>query len=130
MTNIDLIEYWIKAAELDLPVMDKLFQSGDFVWSLYIGHLVLEKISKAYYVSILGSTPPKTHNLIKLSEHSGLTKDDEKLKLFDEINEFNIEARYPDIKFDLYKKCNKEFAMYYLTRIEELFHWIKSEIKY
>jgi HEPN domain-containing protein len=130
MTNIELIEYWIKAAELDLPVMEKLFHSGDYVWSLYIGHLVLEKITKIHFVSIIGSTPPKTHNLIKLSELSGLTKDIEKLKLFDEINEFNIEARYPDIKFDLYKKCNQEFAKFYKSKIEELFQWIKSEIKH
>lgn len=130
MTKAETIEYWIKAAEFDYPVMEKLFHSGDYVWSLYIGHLLLEKIIKAYFVSVLGSIPPKTHNLVKLSEISGLTTDVNRLKLFDEINEFNIEARYPDSKFDLYKKCNKNFSEYYLTKIEELYKWIKSEIKH
>ena len=130
MTRIEMTEYWIKAAEFDFPVMEKLFHSGDYVWSLYISHLLLEKIVKAYFVSVLGTTPPKTHNLVKLAEMSGLTTDVNKLNLLDEINEFNIEARYPDTKFDLYKKCNKDFSESYLTKIKELYKWIKSEIKH
>lgn len=130
MTKTETIDYWIKAAEFDYPVMNKLFHSGDYVWSLYIGHLLLEKIIKAYFLSVLGSTPPKTHNLVKLAEISELTNDVNILKLLDEINEFNIEARYPDSKFDLYQKCNKNFTEYFLTKIEELYQWIRSEIKH
>jgi HEPN domain-containing protein len=128
MNQNELVEYWIKAAELDLPVMESLYANEKYVWSLYLGHLVLEKILKAYYSSRHNQTPPKTHNLVKLCEMSGLTQDTQTLNLLDEINEFNIEARYPDAKFDLYKRCDKDFTLSYLQKIKELYQWIKSQI--
>lgn len=79
-------------------------------------------------VSIKDITPPKTHNLVKLAQLTELDFDDETLSLLDEINEFNIEARYPDTKFSLYKKCDKDFSKYYYLKIKELFIWIKSMI--
>jgi HEPN domain-containing protein len=124
----DTVQYWIKAAELDYPVMENLFKNGNYVWSLYIGHLILEKICKAYYSKTMKNIPPKTHNLVKLAELSGLTSDENKLSILDEINEFNIEARYPNIKFDLYKKCNAEFSEMYIKNIRELYLWIKEQI--
>lgn len=68
MTKIETIKYWLKAAEMDLPISEKLFNSKDYVWSLYIGHLVLEKSLKALLVSVNDITPPKTHNLVKLAQ--------------------------------------------------------------
>jgi HEPN domain-containing protein len=124
----ELVEYWVKAADLDFPVMENLFKCGNYVWSLYIGHLIVEKILKAFFSNVMDFTPPKTHNLVKLAEISGLTNDAEKLKLLDEINEFNIGAIYPDKKFELYKKCGKEFTESYLLNIKELYFWIKSQI--
>ena len=50
MEKEELILYWTESSEQDFRAMKHLFEKGDYHWSLFIGHLVLEKLIKAYYV--------------------------------------------------------------------------------
>jgi HEPN domain-containing protein len=122
------IEYWVKIAELDISVMEHLYESGDFHYSLFIGHLVLEKILKAHYVKSKLETPPRSHDLVKLAFASNLKLDDEHIQFFLKVNTFNIEARYPEEKLHFYKLCTKEFCLENITIIKEMFLWLKSLI--
>jgi HEPN domain-containing protein len=45
-----VIKHWINSADNDYPVMATLFEKGHYNWSLFLGHLILEKILKACYV--------------------------------------------------------------------------------
>ena len=47
----------------------------------------------------------------------------------DEVNEFNIEARYPDYKQSFYKKCNEQYATGYFRKIEDFYTWLVSQLK-
>ncbi len=128
MNKDELIAYWIEAAEKDLPVINHLFEKSDYVWSLFLSHLVLEKILKAHFVNANGTIPPKTHDLIKLANASGIDLNDEKKAFLDLVNEFNIEARYPEEKFSLYKKCTKKFTKDNIKNVTEMYEWLKSQI--
>jgi len=67
------IQYWVESAEHDLDSAESLFTAGKYDWSLFIGHLVLEKILKAIYVQDnQNRLPPKTHNLVKLAENTNV----------------------------------------------------------
>lgn len=44
------IDYWVKSAEKDLSASQSLLTSGKYDWCLFVGHLVLEKLSKALFV--------------------------------------------------------------------------------
>lgn len=123
------IEYWTKAAELDYPVIDHLFEKKDYVWSLYIGHLVIEKLLKAHYVNFNKTTPPKTHDLVKLFYKSNLPNDLAIIESLDLITEFNIEARYPEFKFNFYKKCDEKFTIESIAKIKEVAEWLKLMLK-
>jgi len=73
--------------------------------------------------------PPKTHNLVKLAEKTTIPLTAE-LKLFlDEVNDSNLEVRYPEYRQDFYKTCPKEFAEDYISKIKEHYEWIKSQLK-
>jgi HEPN domain-containing protein len=122
------VKYWIEAAEYDLPTIDHLYEKDDFVWALFIGHLVLEKILKALYVDINGITAPRTHDLVKLAKSIGINFNEEQIAFLDEANEFNIEARYPEDKFLFYKKCNKEYTKLTIVKIKETYLWLRSQI--
>ncbi|MFH1050595.1 MAG: HEPN domain-containing protein [bacterium] len=125
------IEYWINGANDDIEVAKSLFNSGYYLWSLFIGHLVLEKILKALFVANTKSIEvPRSHNLLYIAELSGLELDLVRKDLYFKINDFNIEARYPDKKSKLYSIVDKEFANNYLEKIEENVQWIKSMLKY
>ncbi len=125
------IRYWLNSADHDLDTAESLFSAGKFDWCLFLGHLVLEKGLKAFYVKDnQNRMPPKTHNLVKLAEKTTIPLNDE-LKLFlDEVNDFNLEVRYPEYRQEFYKSCTKEFAEEYFDKIKEQYKWIKSLLKY
>ena len=50
MEKKELIKYWIESSEIDYLAMENLFRSKDYVWSLFLGHLVVEKLLKALSV--------------------------------------------------------------------------------
>jgi HEPN domain-containing protein len=129
MTKEEHITYWIDSAEHDLETSNTLFESGKYDWSLFIGHLVLEKLLKAAFVkNNENKIPPKVHNLVRLAELSLIKLDENKKLLLDKINDFNIEVRYPEYKNELYKTCTKEFAEENIKHIKELYKWLKSRI--
>ncbi|MBC8183852.1 HEPN domain-containing protein [candidate division KSB1 bacterium] len=99
MQNKDeLINYWLKTAESDLKVAEHLFEKGDYYYCLFLGHLVLEKALKALYVKNVDINQPYKHNLPLLSRKAKLELTNDQLSLLEDVTEFNIEARYPDLK--------------------------------
>ena len=125
------INYWIESADNDLSASNSLFSSGKYDWCLFIGHLVLEKSLKALFVlNNHNKLPPKTHNLNKLAKLSKLNLSQEQILFLDEVNDFNLEVRYPEYKREFYKICTKEFTNNYFSKIQEFARWIKSQITY
>jgi len=122
------IQFWLNSAEHDLPAAENLLKNGHYSWSLFIGHLIIEKALKAIYVQNVEKIPPRTHNLILLSEAAGLKPNAEQINILDKINDFNIEARYPDEKLAFYKLCTKEFAEENLLKIKGTYEWIIQKI--
>jgi HEPN domain-containing protein len=48
----ELIKYWIDASEDDFETMTAMFNSKRYSWSLFIGHLMIEKLLKDYFVEV------------------------------------------------------------------------------
>ena len=130
MTKEEHIKYWINSAEHDLETSNTLYEAGKYDWALFIGHLVLEKLLKAFYVKNNDNKiPPKLHNLVRLAEESRLEFNEDKKIILDKISDFNIEVRYPEYKNEFYKTCTKEFAEENINQIKMLYQWLKSQIK-
>lgn len=62
-----LINYWITSSDDDYETMSVMFKAGRYNWSLFVGHLMIEKLLKAYYVYINDKFPPLIHNLLRLA---------------------------------------------------------------
>jgi HEPN domain-containing protein len=45
------ITYWIEESDKDAAVMRSLFENEYRTWALFIGHLVLEKLLKAFFLA-------------------------------------------------------------------------------
>jgi HEPN domain-containing protein len=128
ITKEKLIAYWIDAAEKDYLAMIHLFEKGDFTWALFIGHLVLEKLLKAWYVQNISGSPPFIHDLLRLAELGHLSLDERRKDILDTVTTFNIRARYDDYKMEFHKKCSKEFTKKWVGSIEEMRKWIKEKL--
>ncbi len=129
MNKEKLIEYWTEAAEVDYKAMKNLYKSKDYVWSLFIGHLVIEKLMKAVMIRNNIIPVPKIHDLNKLAKRAGLKINNDLADELDVITAFNIEARYPDYKKEFYKKCDDDFTTKYFKKIKEIRLWLLREIK-
>ncbi|HOH78971.1 MAG TPA: HEPN domain-containing protein [Candidatus Cloacimonadota bacterium] len=98
MRKEELIKYWLDSAEMDFQSMKRLFDTGEFAWSLFLGQLVLEKAMKAVYSQKVGNNAPRLHDLNRLALLAGLDVSAEDQAHLDTISLFNINARYPDVK--------------------------------
>ena len=128
MTKDEIVAYWLNSADIDSKAMENLFSNGHYTWSLFVGHLVLEKLLKAYYVKSVGTEIPYIHDLLGLAKKGNLILTDEQSDFLDEVTTFNIKARYPDYKNRFYKRATEAFTREYVTKIKEFQLWLLKKI--
>jgi HEPN domain-containing protein len=123
------INYWVETSDKDYRTMESLFESQDYHWALFLGHLVLEKLFKAIYTQQTGKEPPRIHDLVRLAEKCSLSLDDAMLDKLEMITRFNLNVRYPDYQQQFYSVCTKEFSCDALHSINEVRSWLKQLIR-
>jgi HEPN domain-containing protein len=128
MNKEDILQYWIKSSDNDFRAMIHLFDKGDYSWSLFIGHLVLEKLLKAWYVQKVDITPPFIHDLVRLAEKAGILLTEEQKDILDTISTFNLQTRYDDYKMSFQRKCSRAFTEKWIDEIKEFREWIKNKL--
>ena len=128
MNNIDLMNYWIESSDEDYDTMMYMKAGKKNTWSLFMGHLVIEKLLKALYAKNNKNAPyaPKSHDLLHLAEKTELELTDRQEDLLDTITRFNMNARYDDYKKEFYLKCTDEYTEQQLKNIEEVRLWLKN----
>jgi len=71
--NIErLYNFWITSSDNDYQTMIDLYQSKHYHWSLFIGHLVIEKLAKALFVKETKKHPPLIHDIRRILEKAGI----------------------------------------------------------
>ncbi len=128
MNSIDLMNYWIESSDRDYESMKKNYETKQYTWALFIGHLTLEKLLKAIYAKVNEGSPypPKIHNLNILAERCNIELDERKSKILMTCNSFNISARYEDYKNEFYERCTEEYTSEQIKNIEEVRTWLKK----
>ena len=132
MEKIDVkkvVKYWRETAKHDYETMLGLFKIKRYSDSLFFGHIVLEKILKGLVAAEIKNEAPYIHNLTKLAELSKCDLSEEELDLLDEVNDFNIRARYPEYKLQFYKRCDRKYAKNYLDEIIKLYKKLCQKLK-
>lgn len=129
MTSSELIKYWIDSSDDNFNSMLNMFNSGEYMWALFVGHLVIEKLIKAYYVKMGNKEVPRTHDLYRLALNASIEMSESQKDDLQYVTLFNIETRYDDYKKDFYKKCTKEFAEKNIEKIKVLRTWLKEKVK-
>lgn len=122
-----IIQHWIAMADNDYETMMVLYNSKQYHWSLFLGHLVIEKLLKACYVKQNNEHPVLTHQLLRLAISSGIEVNNELQMQLVTITSFNMNARYDDYKLSFYKKCTPQYATEWLNQIQNLRTWIKKQ---
>ena len=128
MDREERIRFWLEASDADASAMRHLHANGDNTWALFIGHIVVKKLLKAYFTKHREGTPPLIHDLSRIANQAGLELDPERLDMLDTVTAFNIRGRYDDYKHEFALRCTGEYTAAMIGTIEELRVWIKSKL--
>jgi HEPN domain-containing protein len=130
MDKSERVTYWLEIAEYDLETAFAMQQTKRYLYVGFMCHQVIEKMLKAYYCSVNENTPPYTHSLSRLAEHSSLLNEmtEEQLAILDELEPLNIEARYPSYKERLMKSLDENRCNKILLDTQNLQLWIKARL--
>jgi HEPN domain-containing protein len=126
MDTDKIVEHWGKSSDDDYAAMLILYNARSYGWALFMGHIAIEKLLKAYYVKQHGTHAPFTHNLYRLAELGGLEVDEQRAEWLFRITTFNINARYDDYKKEFYTLCTADFTKEWIEKTETLRLWIKN----
>jgi HEPN domain-containing protein len=89
-------KHWPDGAVSDLETAEILIEKDKLLEGLFFCHLAIEKEIKARVVEATEDIPPKTHNLIRLSELASLSLTEKQAEFFGEMMMFHLEGRYPE----------------------------------
>jgi len=127
MDKAKLIKYWQEGSALDFAsAKDIIEKTKRYTHAAFFLHLSVEKNLKAKYIERHGKHAPFSHNLLFLAREASINLSDVQEKLLSEVNEFNLEATYPDDIMALQAKINNEFIQKYLQQVEEFLKWISQ----
>jgi len=132
MTSRDIakvVRYWREAAEHDLDTARSLFRTGRYDYCLFLCHLSLEKLLKALATRKLKEHAPFTHNLLYLAGQAGIALSKTQIAQLDDINRFNVEARYPEDLRAFYEKADKAYAKRYLDVTKGMWLWLQGPLE-
>jgi HEPN domain-containing protein len=121
-----IVKHWIDTSEEDSQTMLNLFDSKSYGWSLFLGHISIEKLLKAYYVSKNKKHAPFTHNLYRLAELNELELTDHYADWLNKITSFNLNVRYDDYKREFNSLCTFDFTKDWIEKIKPIRSWIKQ----
>ncbi len=128
MNNIELFNHWIESSNEAYETMKILYDAKKYTWSLFFGHLVIEKILKGIYARENKENPiaPKTHDLIYLARKLNININDKQEELLEIITRFNVNTRYDNYRNEFYNKCTREYTKIQIKNIEEIRNWLKN----
>lgn len=117
MNISEQIMYWKEMALADVETTEVLIDKNKPIESMFFCHLFIEKILKSHCIKSFNTIPPKTHNLLYLSENLKIELTKEQLDLLGILMKYQIEGRYPEYRS---KAPPYEFSMDYLIKSKEL----------
>jgi HEPN domain-containing protein len=119
------IAYWRDGAKDDWDAASQLIERGKIRQGMFFAHLALEKLLKAHVCKNTGKLAPKIHNLVRLSEIAGLQLKSEDIEILAEMNEFNLEGRYP---ITFLPPPTKKESLEFMKKAEGIFEWLTQKL--
>lgn len=122
------IDYWVELSKYDIKTADAMFKSRRYLYVLFTCQQAVEKTLKALVTKNIKKFPPKTHDLLKLIELSGIDVDETKKEFLSRLSFYYIEIRYPQEITRISKDINKKIAHEYLKNTKALLRWLKLKL--
>ncbi|MGC1379024.1 MAG: HEPN domain-containing protein [Anaerolineales bacterium] len=119
------VSYWLDTARDDWRVAQKLLADNELRQGMFLVHLALEKVLKAHVCKATNDYAPRIHKLARLAELAALGLTQEQLDVLVDINEYNLEGRYPDIDLPFIPPNE---AHVNFQRAKEMYEWLTKQL--
>jgi HEPN domain-containing protein len=123
------VKNWLDSAQYDLVTAEHMFNTGRYIYTIFMCHLALEKALKAKVEEVTDRAAPKTHDLEYLVELAKLSPDEDTERFIVEVTNLSIVTRYPRDFQRILKDFSQKRAGFILTKTKEVFQWIGKSIK-
>ncbi|MGA2091897.1 MAG: HEPN domain-containing protein [Sedimentisphaerales bacterium] len=119
------VAYWRDGAKDDWDAAKQLIDGGKIRQGMFFAHLALEKVLKAHVCKNSGTLAPKIHNLVRLAEIARLQLEPEAIEILAEMNEFNLEGRYP---ISFVPPPTKNESLEFMKKAKGIFEWLTQKL--
>jgi HEPN domain-containing protein len=91
-----IIDNWLSLAQYDLDTAEAMLRAERYLYVGFMCQQAIEKVLKASYVKHHASTPPYTHNLLRLIAELPWKADMNRqaMEVMERLNSYYIESRY------------------------------------
>ena len=111
-----------------IPEMDRaacsLMKRGHHRQGLFMAQLALEKLLKAKVCRHTGDPAPRLHDLVQLAALAELKPTTEQLDTLADMNQFNLQGRYPE---DTAVLPTAAKTRAFMARAKEIMEWLIQE---
>ena len=119
-------ENFITSSEYDLQTAAAMFESGRYIYVVFMCHISTEKMLKAIVAEATQNIPPKTHNLIYLIKLGEVNLPPDLFDFVAKLNNASIITRYPEDFKKLLEVFPQDIAKEYLITTQKAIEWLKS----
>lgn len=121
-------EYWVDAAEYDLVTAEAMYNTGRWLYVVFMCQQAVEKLVKGLYTLYVDDNVPRSHNIsniiYKFSDRLAEEIPEDTLMLFERLTAYYLDGRYPSFKSKLNEALDKETATKILTETKEVYKWL------
>lgn len=119
---------WVEISEYDLRTAEAMLETKRFLYVVFMCQQAVEKILKAIYVQKKSELPPRTHNLLYLTDALEISLREEELMLLSRLNQFYLESRYPGERIKLAKAVDKDKAREMLKNTKGVWKCLRQKL--
>jgi len=119
---------WMKQARYDFDTAQAMFESGRYIYAVFMSHIAVEKAIKGIFAQRRQEVPPKSHDLIYLSNKIELKLPDEYQTFVDKLNDLSVPTRYPDELDKLLGQYDKLRVSEILIKTKEVLTWLMAQL--
>lgn len=135
MNNVEKYEHWEDIAQYDLDTAKAMYQSGRYLYVVFMCQQAIEKLTKGLYVLYKNEEAPRTHNIYTIfksifdnqdKNEQFVHKEKTYAPFFAQLLAYYISERYPSYREKLSTTVSQEKAKEVLDLTGEVFLWLKS----
>jgi HEPN domain-containing protein len=86
---------WLACAHYDLETARHMLATGRNLYVVFMCHLAVEKALKALVCEGTGSSPPRTHDLLRLRRLAAPALEPDAGEFLAQLNDASVTTRYP-----------------------------------